>query len=383
MLAATILILGIIARPAESCKPAKVLSASGLDEACDKNQKDKTVCFEKNMNRTQGIILNGVGSWAGVYIRNHWGDSDIEYYADGLVDEEVDVERWNLIYQLPGKQGLVIGHGENLGSAKAVYRKRNDETEWKIVEDQSLAGASEGRTAPEVQLTEIPDELDLSLLENYTLLEKETRIREVGIICLSPKKNETTFIAFNTTEEGWYCDKTWHCQFGGDEARCNTLAKAAFYPPIYSAAATMAIGCTFLVVLMLVDYSEEGQEEKGKRASEMPEVDTMIRSVKESREVEGNYDLLHGAQGGVRMLIGASFTVLSTPQERNAMAKYILGKEVEIHKSSGEALRCLRSKGWSQKETFKCLDHVESPGCLKKAKHQVESLLGPLNQHNP
>ena len=327
-------------------------------------------------------------------ISNHvnvYNLSDIEFYADGLVDKEVDVKLWNLIYQLPGKQGLVIGygeiHGENMGLAAAVYRKRDDETDWKYVEDGSLAGELEGRTAPEIQLTEIPDELDLSLLENDTLLEKETRIPEVGpgvgIICFSPKNKEKTFIAFNTTEEGWYCDKTWHCQFGGDEARCNTLAKAAFYPPIYSAAATMAIGCTFLVVLMLVDYSDEGQGEKGKRASETPEVDTMIRSVKESREVEGNYDLLHKAQGGVRMLIGASFTVLSTPQERNAMAKYILGKEVEIHKSSGEALRCLRSKGWSQKETFKCLDHVESPGCLKKAKHQVEPFLGPLNQHNP
>ena len=98
----------------------------------------------------------------------------------------------------------------------------------------------------------------------------------------------------------------------------------------------------------------------------------MIRCVKEGREVEGNYDLLHGALGGVRMLIGASFTVLSTPQERHVMAKYILDKEVEIHGSKRKALRCLRSKGWSQKESYQCLDHVESPGCLKKAKHQVE-----------
>ena len=100
----------------------------------------------------------------------------------------------------------------------------------------------------------------------------------------------------------------------------------------------------------------------------------MIRCVKEGREVEGNYDLLHGAQGGVRMLIGASFTVLSTPQERHVMAKYILDKEVEIHGSKRKALRCLRSKGWSQKESYKCVDHVKSPDCLKKTKHQVESL---------
>ena len=130
---------------------------------------------------------------------------------------------------------------------------------------------------------------------------------------------------------------------------------------------------------MVVDTCcREAQGEKAKRAgqrAEGAEVDKMIRCVKEGREVEGNYDLLHRARGGVRMLIGASFTVLSTPQERHVMAKYILHKEVEIHGSKRKALRCLRSKGWSQKESYQCVDHAESPGCLKKAKHQVEPQL--------
>ena len=149
------------------------------------------------------------------------------------------------------------------------------------------------------------------------------------------------------------------CCIKGDESRCNTLAKTAFYPPIYIAVMTGAIGCTFLVVLMVVDSCcREAQGEKAKREAqraEGAEVDKMIRCVKEGREVEGNYSLLHGAQGGVRMLIGASFTVLSTPQERHVMAKYILEKEVEIHGSKRKALRCLRSKGWSQKESYECL----------------------------
>ena len=210
------MILGITVRAAESCKAVKVLSVSGLDQACDNNQMDKTLCFEKKMNRTQAIILNGIGmTHAGLYIRHHWGD--IEFYADGSVDEEVDVEHGtkNLIYQLSRKQGLVIGYGENMGSATALYRKREDETDWKYVEDGSLAGSLEGTTERELQLTQIPDELDLSLLENDTLLEEETTILGVGIICLSPKKREKTFISFNDTEPGLYCDRTWHCQFGG------------------------------------------------------------------------------------------------------------------------------------------------------------------------
>ena len=115
-----------------------------------------------------------------------------------------------------------------------------------------------------------------------------------------------------------------------------------------------------------------GKAERGTQTTVGAEVDKMIRCVKEEREVEGNYDLLHGAQGGVRMLIGASFTVLSTPQERHVMAKYILDKEVQTHGNQRKALRCLRRKGWSQKESYECLDHVESPYCLKKTNHQVE-----------
>ena len=124
----------------------------------------------------------------------------------------------------------------------------------------------------------------------------------------------------------------------------------------------------------------EAQGEKAEGGAQTivgAEVDKMIRCVMEEREVEGNYDLLHGAQGGVRMLIGASFTVLSTPHEWHVMAKYILHKEVQAHGNQRKALRCLRSKGWSQKESYECLDNVESPNCLKKIKHQVEPSFGP------
>ena len=161
----------------------------------------------------------------------------------------------------------------------------------------------------------------------------------------------------------------------GDESGCNTLAKQAFYPPIYSAVATMAIGCTLLVVKMVVESCcKEKKVVKTKKEAESPEgaeVDKMIRCAAKGTQLEGNYHLLHQETGGVRMLVGAAFAVLETPQERHLLSMYIFQQELDIHKSRGKALRCLRSKCWSQKETFDLIDHVAEPNCLKKAKHKV------------
>ena len=79
-------------------------------------------------------------------------------------------------------------------------------------------GNGTGRPAPEVQLTPIPATFvkgfNESLLENETHFEKETTVQGVGLVCLTANGKEKTFIAYNDREAGW-CDKTWHCQFGG------------------------------------------------------------------------------------------------------------------------------------------------------------------------
>ena len=155
---------------------------------------------------------------AGVYTLQRpieW--EDIEFFSR--------IGKLGFIYQTTFpkiEQGLVIGTGENIWSATAVFRWSEGEEVWKNFEDRSLAGGSEGTTASEVQLTQIPDTMDLNLLKNETLLKEEKPIPGVdnatgplGIICLSPKKKEKTFISFNDTEAGWHCDRTWHCQFGG------------------------------------------------------------------------------------------------------------------------------------------------------------------------
>ena len=178
------------------------------DRLCDKkihckNEMDETVCFEKKMNQTQTIILNGVGSaFTGVYSLQHW--HGIEFYSQ--------VGKLGLIYKLSMGRGLVIGSGENVWSATAVYR-RERETVWKSVGDGSMAGRLYGTTAPEVQFTLIPDSFNKSLLGNIQF-EKEETIEGVGVICFGSKNQEKTFIAFNNTEAGW-CDMTWQCQFGG------------------------------------------------------------------------------------------------------------------------------------------------------------------------
>ena len=135
----------------------------------------------------------------------------------------------------------------------------------------------------------------------------------------------------------------------------------------------MVLGCSLLVIMMVAAKCKKQQKQPGlsRMPGEVSEVDKIIRCVREARQIEGNYNLLHLVPGGVRMLVGASFTVLANPQQRHVMAKYIYEKEVKIHGSRQRALRCLRTKGWSQKETYECLDHVETPNCFKTKRHQV------------
>jgi hypothetical protein len=108
------------------------------------------------------------------------------------------------------------------------------------------------------------------MLENIIFYENESSVTSVGIICLTQsidsEELEKTFIPFNKSAAGW-CDKTWDCQFGGDEAKCNNLAKAAFYPPIYGAAMTIAFGCVLLVSMMIAEKRTKGQE--GEKATQV------------------------------------------------------------------------------------------------------------------
>ena len=139
----------------------------------------------------------------------------------------------------------------------------------------------------------------------------------------------------------------------------------------------MAVGCVVLLTMMIVEmFTKKRRGAESKRTAKTPEgseVDKMIRCVMEGREISGNYDLLHKTKGGVHMLIGAAFTLLSTPKERCAMAAYIFDQESQLHGRANkkEVLRCLRSKGWSNKETSELLDHLEEPGCLKKTEYWV------------
>ena len=124
------------------------------------------------------------------------------------------------------------------------------------------------------------------------------------------------------------------------------MAKAAFYPPIYSAVATMVIGSVILVTLIILEKYVKGPKgEKGKEVAKTVigiEVDNIVHELSNGREVTANYDLLHRTKGGLRMLIGTVFTFLSTPEEKHAAATYIFNQEVRIHRSKAKAAKCLR-----------------------------------------
>ena len=137
----------------------------------------------------------------------------------------------------------------------------------------------------------------------------------------------------------------------------------------------MVIGSVILVTLIILEkYSNGTKGEKAKEVTKTAieiEVDNIVHELSNRGEVSGNYDLLHRTKGGLRMLIGTVFTFLSTPEEKHAAATYIFNQEVRIHRSKAKATKCLRAKGWSEKETADILENIQQPHCLKRAKYQV------------
>ena len=173
------------------------------------NKMDKLACFMKTMNKTQTIILNGIEpAYAGIYtLQDWWG---VEFYT-------TEGKR-RYIYQLSkGKQGLVIAHGNNLESAKAVFRSDSGGN-WKSVLGTNVSGRLDGDNAPTIRLIQIPNSFNKSLLENDTYFEQEEAITGVGMICFNRKNQEKTFISFSRREGR--CDGKVTCKHGGDEKEC-------------------------------------------------------------------------------------------------------------------------------------------------------------------
>ena len=217
-----------------------------------------------------------------------------------------------------------------------------------------------------------------------------------------PKKR--LFIKQNDEKE---CDATLHCEDGLDEAICNRLASNTIYPSVLITSAVLVFGCLAQIVRANWKWLTEAirscckPNEPQRRKPEVvhkysgitemtakAQVDDLIRSVLNTETEEGRaenteegrgendrtnqYRELHEIDGGIRLLTGSGFCLLSTPNQRHRLARLISTEEKKIHGSDEEAVRCMRKKGHSSKEMALCLDSVQPPGKLKTMDYAMQ-----------
>ena len=241
------------------------------------------------------------------------------------------------------------------------------------------------------------------------------------------------FISNTTSTKDKKCDGTWNCEDGKDEQDCGKLAAETLHPSIIATSAILVVGCFAQMIQAIHKRTKrQGCCKKKKSTRRIPKspkaasrenpnkrlaqnavdsiIEWVLKSANEEKEnkagnensttlaeqstgsteesssgtrdlAEGTssssekdvlYRKLHRIDGGIKLLAGTGFCLLSTPTQLHILAELIYTKEKEIHDDNDEeALRCMRRKGHSSREITLCLDHIQPPGCLKKIEYHL------------
>ena len=275
----------------------------------------------------------------------------------------------------------------------------------------------------DITVSSLPESINETMLTDKNMKAQEV---DEGILCKAKTEEnkdqepQWLFINFNGPTRRKKCDNTWHCDRGLDEAECNNLAEKTLTPSIIVTGTVLFLGLVAQLVRAYWSSIEkalpeclrvkrnkrkkprkpqaedlENQSSTETKARDL--TDKIIRSVQENiseveaekgasdihknkdqsnmQNEEGNhqYKLLHDIEGGVGLLVGSGFCLLSAPEERHRLAKLVFDEEERIHKTEdeNEILLCLRSKCHSNAESALCLDHRAPPGIIKKVVYNI------------
>ena len=354
-------------------------------------------------SRGKTLVVSGSGFWMGgdaqlffpmldgIY---QW-DEEEGYYLRTVVGQARDSpfeSAPSYLYPVSGAR-WVLGRKSG-GKFVADLRSQGKPGEgvplqgWENVFDNTFEGAVVARrTEVGVWVSTVPD-----TVTERDLLEQDV-IREEGIVC-EGVFGERVFIS--RLRDPRHCDAKVHCKRGLDEENCSFVVSPSIELPIYTTLVVMSLGFVlFVAQKAFTRKTGSSNFSPDKRASTRTDlevaVDTIVEKIRGQNDnpEDSLYEVVHSSAGGLRMLLGSSFTFLQCPNLRHRLALWVLRQEERLHCSdngiNGKAFglcrqwhRCLRSKAGSNKGTEALFDSLQPPGTVKKLKFRAAKLVDKL-----
>ena len=332
---------------------------------CKEGRDERTCGFHEFLR--DFIIVTGTSTTlAGLYEVEKDTAGNPGYYTKGN----------HYIYRVRGGR-WALGAGQDIKRAKATYR--SDETlngtipasGWSNVEDGTREGKQIEKPAKSILVVSVSN-----LINKTTLNGDEDVFVKEGLLCTAKNLDEHTRRLFITRSDPRRCNQKWDCLEGGDELGCKGgLASAAFYPPLTCAAFVLLGGIMLQILRQAHMWRHQSSKDEITPTRTVKGVqlviDSIINSIVKNRTIDQDYKLLHQCNGGIKLLVGTGFTLLSSPEDYHILATFVKDNEMEIHGNRKDMLRCLRKKAGSDLATQSCLSYMEAPGTAPKIKSKI------------
>jgi hypothetical protein len=206
---------------------------------------------------------------------------------------------------------------------------------WEEVDDGSREGKEEGRPVPGVPVEPVPGNITWQQLEEG---EEDVLLEDGGVFC----RNQGGVWTRIERGDGEFCDGKADCKSGQDEAGCSMFVPVTL--------GTVLGIVTIGAVAFLVHAAAQRRRGRGEGAADTSlagrtelevAADTFIAEASMENQLEDSpedaealhsaYTTIHAIPGGVKLLVGATFTFHLQPMARHRVAAAIRAEEERIH----------------------------------------------------
>jgi hypothetical protein len=172
------------------------------------------------------------------------------------------------------------------------------------------------------------------------------------------------------------CNRYKDCVGGPDEEGCTMFTDPKIYFSLGITAVVIVVAILIFQVLrcwgLFEIESDVGVLAKTTKMTDM--VDSLTRTIQQdefdwaqSDYMKSSYKLLHQTQGGIKMFLHTTMSLLEKPATRYKIACFAMKMEKELHDCEDEQTvsKCWQKKIGSNKTSSKIFYHMKEPGCKK------------------